>query len=70
VGGAGLKWLEGCYLETISYAKHLVGWQGHIKLGKTHRMIGLLCATLRDELYFLNILSGNRVAILCSVHLL
>ena len=43
---------------------------GRAKFGETERMIDLLCAVLSDELQLANIISANKVAILCSVDLL
>ena len=42
---------------------------GRAKL-ETERVIDLLCAVLSGELQFVNIISANKVAILCSVNLL
>ena len=61
-------YLEGLYLKTINYSKIWLNNKAvhHTTLGKTQRMIGLLCAASKAMSYFINIFSLTKVVTFSS----
>jgi len=62
---------EGRYLQ-LGTLKVLLNAKAVCRTGldKAEGMVGLLCCLKRDEVWFVNILSANKIAILFSVDIL